>query len=167
MRIEYRTPLPRCFTTHPKAAGIVSETDILLTRSSRLAAKLLVFTTPRAMAGFWSAALGKEPLGRGCIGAVTSLQREASKVDASGRIFDTRMQVDPRYFCVIGLTVKHLTMEIICHEATHAGFAYAKRVKRNPWIAAGELDEEGVCYPAGRIAAAINRHCHDKGLFER
>lgn len=76
------------------------------------------------------------------------------RIDSEGR---GAVYVDPRYFCVIGLVRGHLSMEIISHEAVHAGCAYAKRGARAPWHDALGFDEEHIAYPAGRIAAAINR----------
>jgi hypothetical protein len=156
------TPLPRDFINHPAGEGILAECDVGVRGRRGLHAKLLVFKNRTALRQFWVEALGKHhDLGRGCFGAVNGLSREI--VDARGRSI---MQVDPRYFCLIGLVHGFLSMEIICHEAGHAGFAYAKRRRGNHWVDALTLDEENVCYPAGRIAAAINRFVHRKGLYE-
>lgn len=77
------------------------------------------------------------------------------------------IEADPRYFCVIGLVKGFLSMEIICHEAVHAGLAYAKRHKRTPWDEhIANFEEEALCYPSGKIAAEINRAIHDAGLYE-
>lgn len=154
--------LPRCFSDHPAAAGVLGEFDIRLCGAGRLRAKVLVFATPAELARFWRDGLGRAALGRGCLGAVNSLASERVNVRTGERV----MEVDPRYFCIIGLTKQNLSMEIICHESMHAGFAYAKRVQRNLWAEPWELDEEKVCYPAGRIAAEINRFLHDEGLYQ-
>jgi hypothetical protein len=59
-------------------------------------------------------------------------------------------------------------MEIISHESVHAGFAYAKRIKKTPRDQhALSFDEEAVCYPSGAIAAAINRAVYKAGLHEQ
>lgn len=68
---------------------------------------------------------------------------------------------------MIGLVYGHLSMEIISHEAVHAGFNFSKRASRAPWDRkAQDFDEEGVAYPAGRIAAAINRVLHAAKLYK-
>lgn len=162
MKVRHNTTaLPRAFTGHPAAKDLLGECDIRLCGAGRLRAKLLVFRTPAALARFWRDGLGRPDLGRGCRGAVNSLGHERANPRTGERV----MVVDPRYFCVIGLVKQHLSMEIVSHESVHAGFAYAKRVQRNLWAAPGELDEENVCYPAGRIAAAINSYLHDEGLY--
>lgn len=77
------------------------------------------------------------------------------------------IEADPRYFCVIGLVKGFLSMEIICHEAVHAGLAYAKRHRRAPWDEhIRHFEEEALCYPSGKIAAAINRAIFKAGLYE-
>jgi hypothetical protein len=154
-------PVPRCFAGHPAGKGLLGECDIRLCGAGRLRAKLLVFNGPVALRRFWRDALGRNELGRHTAGAVSALSYERINVTTGASV----MVVDPRYFCVIGLTRDNLSMEVITHEAVHAGFAYAKRVQKNLWAGADELDEENVCYPAGRIAAAINSFLHDQGLY--
>lgn len=75
------------------------------------------------------------------------------------------VEVDPRYFALCFLTHGHLTMEILSHEAVHLGFCYAKRVEREIFKASGSFDEERIAYPAGRLAAALNRAIHAAGLY--
>lgn len=147
--------------------GVLLERDLKVSAGSRLRAKLLVFGTTAALRQFWRRGLGRGELGRSCCGAVTPLGYEVQDFRKDGTIKSRRMEVDSRYFCVIGLCEKHLSMEIISHEAVHAGYAYAKRVNlKNLWYGAKENDEELVCYPAGRIAAEINRKLHKAGLYK-
>lgn len=127
--------------------------------------KLLVFKNNRDLRNFWKKALGKGDLGTGCRGAVNGLASEVIQFREDGS--ESRfMEVDPRFFCVMGLVVTHLGMEIITHEAVHAGFNYAKRVKRRDlWHGAKDLDEEEVCYPSGRIASGVNKLLRESGLY--
>ena len=147
--------------------GCVAEADLRATPRGRLCAKLLVFRNRLALRRFWNGKLGKEErLGLHCFGVVNGLSRWIESYDAKTDTWSRRMErCDPRYFCVIGLVVGHLGMEVITHEAGHAGFCYAKRVQRAPWAAARDFDEEEVCDPAGMIAAAIKRFLHRRGLY--
>ena len=76
-------------------------------------------------------------------------------------------EVDPRYFCLIALLKDHLRMEIITHECVHAGFAYAARQNQKQWQKGDVMDEEEVCYPAGRIAYSVNLFLHEEGLYKK
>jgi hypothetical protein len=164
VRIEHARPIPKAFSRHPHGKGIVAEADIFQTPGARLAAKLLVFASPRDLRRFWKEALGKPDLGAGCVGAVNALGHEAIDYgkDGDGK---SRWVCDPRYFCIIGLCLNHLTMEVVTHEAVHAGFCYARRRGQDPWNDDRRLGEEDVAYPAGRIAAAINRWLYDRDLY--
>ena len=157
--------IPTCFINHPNGSGIVAECDIGVTGRQAMQAKLLVFKNPHALRQFWKCALGKIDLGKGCLGAVNTIGFEVYRFLKDGKE-RRHIQVDPRYFCIIGLTANNLNMEIVSHEAVHAAFAYAKRHRRDFWVDADKLDEETVCYPAGRIAASINRFLHEKGLYK-
>lgn len=174
MKIRHSTtPLPRCWQDHPQAKGIVAEGDLYVCRGSRISAKLLVFDTVKNLNSFWRDCLGKGSLGNGCPGAVNSLGVETWFFPGKGKKygkkdgFKTTLEVDPRYFCLIGLTKDNLTMEIITHEAGHAAFAYCARMKgRHKWPHTEENEEEDFCYPLGRIASAINSFCRKRGLFD-
>lgn len=160
-------PLPRVWATHPQIKGLVAETDIGVSRTARLKAKVLIFKKPSDLRHFWRVVLKKGDLGNGCLGCVQSMGIIASRPQEQGPDIDERWIADPRYFCIIGLIQGHLTMEIITHESVHAGFAYAARQQRRQWVRAhGDLDEEQVCYPAGAIAASINRFIHKKKLYD-
>lgn len=163
VRLRKRS-LPRCFSKHPKAKGILAEADIGVSPHSRLRAKLLVFKNPTALHRFWKTCLGahfSQNLGRHCMGAVNRLGIETVDTD-NGNVVLT--ENDPRYFCIIGLIHGRTDAEIVAHEACHAGFAYAARVKRK-WPNSDAMDEERVCYPVGRITAAINDFLHAKKLY--
>lgn len=142
----------------------MAEADIFPLPRGKLAAKLLVFATVNDLKRFWRSI--SHPLGRGCRGAVNALANTKQRVGACGGSDGSAvLQGDRRYFCVIGLCARHLSMEIVCHESVHAGFCYEKRVRRNPFGPATEFDEERIAYPAGAVAAAINRFLRAKGLY--
>lgn len=165
MRIRHETkPLRRDFTNLP-ARGLLLEADLQMHRS-RLWAKLLVFDTPLSLRLFWKKCLGKGDLGKGCLGAVNALGYEVIEF-RKDKTEKSILVVDPRYYCVIGLTKGRLNMEVVTHEAVHAGFCYAKRRKGDLWHGAKDLDEENVCYPAGIIASQINKVLHDAGLYPK
>lgn len=149
------TPIRHVWRNHPQIQGLVLEKDLAI-GTSRLRAKLLVFDKPKSLRLFWRGPLGRGDLGRRCKGAVNGLFCEVINFHKDGSE-SSFLEVDPRYFCVIGLVKTHLYGEIICHEAVHAAFNYVKRIKRSPWDEhARDFDEESICYPAGRIAAEIN-----------
>lgn len=75
--------------------------------------------------------------------------------------------VDPVYFCVIGLVRGAISMEAICHEAVHAAYAYTNRVRTLSWPGSQDSPEENLCYPAGRIAAEINRKLWKHDLYKK
>jgi hypothetical protein len=165
MRIKLAKPIRRDWSRHPAAKGLLLDTDIGVGHG-RLKAKLLVFRNQTSLHHFWRHGLRKSNLGRFCLGAVNALAVEVLCVERKGAPEKRWIEADPRYFCVIGLVQGFLSMEIICHEAIHAGFAFAKRKARSPWEAqALQFDEEAVCYPAGAIAAAINRALDKAGLY--
>lgn len=168
MRVQTnKKPLPRTWATHPAAQGVLLEKDIG-TGFGRLRAKLLVFKNRSALKNFWRSGVGSKLHGQ-VQGAVNGLYEEVIQVQPRGsKKPDTScLRVDPRYFCVIGLTRGFLSMEIISHEAVHAAFAFTKRKTRSPWDChARDFDEEAIAYPAGRIAAAINRTLHAAKLYK-
>lgn len=158
-------PLPRRFDGHRHAKGLVHEADIKLTRRAKLAAKLLVFKDAASLHKFWWKSLGHE-LGDDCLGAVNSLS--ATVMTFKRGVETIRYENDPRYFCVIGLVKGRCGMEVMAHESVHAAYAYVKRLE--PPVAwarhAKHFDEEEIAYPAGRIAAEINRELWDAGVHK-
>lgn len=153
--IHSRHPLPRHFARHPGCKGLLLEKDLAI-GSSRLRAKLLVFRNRTFLREFWKGPLGKSELGRNCDGAVNSLLVNVERFNGRGRAVARHLEADPRYFCIIGLIRECMGMEVIAHEAVHAGFCYVKRVKRSPWDDQAKMqDEEAVAYPAGVIAQCI------------
>jgi hypothetical protein len=156
MRVTHSpTPLPRLFSGIPRWGDLIrAEGRIRLTGRSRLHAKVLLFAKNIELRRFWVNALGSDGASRNTLGIVTSMGYEViSNVGTPQE--RSRMEVDPRYFAVIGLIQGHTTPEIIAHEAGHAAFAFAKRQKRNLWLPRGAFDEEDICYPLGKLAAGI------------
>jgi hypothetical protein len=146
----------------------VLQTEIAVHPHSRLRAKVFVFRKRSDLHRFWKDGLGKtawtERLGRRCVGAVNVLSYQSISFK-DGKESHPVMVVDPRYFCVIGLVQGYLGMEIITHESTHAGFAYARRcMLRNMWGDIGDFEDEQICYPTGRIANEILRALNKAGV---
>jgi len=161
-------PLPRVWNTHPKAkvGDIVGEAEIRVSPYSRIRAKLLVFKSNAGMRRFFKNVLDnhtacKRTLGMCCPLTVEHIKFRKNKPD------QMIWEVDPYFFCVVALIQGHLKMEIITHESVHAGFAYAARQNQKQWQKGDVLDEEEVCYPAGRIAYGINLFLHNEGLYEK
>ena len=162
--IHSKTPLPKKWSDLPGADKALLIADLKVRKTSKLKAKLLVFKTDKDLRYFWKESLGRK-ISKGCLGLVSQLGCEW--IPDTNNPSKSFYEVDPVYFCVIGLILKGLKMEVICHEAVHAGIAYAKRTKyRNLWYGADKLDEENICYPSGRIAAAINKVLHEAKLYE-
>lgn len=167
MRVRHAEPIPRSFSHHPAGKKILAECDIFIhacgrDRPGRLATKLLVFATEKDMATFSKRGLGVNNDNAGAF--VHELGYTRMKFLRGGREVATRF-VDPRYVSVMALCQENLGMEIITHEAVHAGFFYARRT-RQKWPNQDDCEDEAVCYPAGRIAAAVNRFLHAKGLYK-
>lgn len=149
-----RFRLPRVWKI-PKDCGTVHQANIRLAKRGRLTAKLLIFETQGDLARYWKHINPRQPLGRGCLGAVNSLMyfEESFGGKHNGRRV---IWVDARYFCVIGLVRKHLTMRVISHESVHAAFAYAGRKARSWWdTEVTKNPEEEIAYPTGEIASSI------------
>lgn len=165
MRVVHASSIPASFRKHPHGKGILAETDIKLTRGSKLAAKLLVFRNRLEMRRFWRKALrGKDGLELKCVGAVDPLAYERMRFNPDSH----ELCVDAKYFCLVALVHGHLLTEVVAHEAVHAAFCYAKRTGcRNVFAKAHEFDEEHIAYPAGLITAAIGQFLHDEGLYPR
>jgi len=157
--------LPRCWSR--RWPSIEAEWDLSPTARGHLFAKLLIFKNQRELQRWWHRGLKKPGLGRYTVGAVNGLFRWSERHRANNGWSPRMTYTDPRYFCVIGLAKTHLTMEVICHEAVHAGFCYAKRVKRTPWMDAKAFDEEEVAYPAGVIARKINAILYAAKLYPK
>jgi hypothetical protein len=158
-----KRPLPTCFRRHVDTGGLLAEADIYPHPRGRLAAKLLVFDKPTNLRRFWRKVVGSD-VGRECRGCVNALAQTREAVGVKNPKPPVLVG-DPRYFCVIGLVRGWLSMEVISHEAVHAGYCYEKRVRRNLFGAIGDFDEERVAYPAGRIAGAMNEFLARKGLY--
>lgn len=154
----------RDWMNHPHAKGLLLNADIC-PGASRLKAKLLVFNNRRNLRNFWRKGLGRSDIGK-CRGAVTELRWTVHNF--KGKAETRYTEVDPRYFCVIGLVKGFLTMNIICHEAVHAGMAFSRRIKKTDW--SNEVDrmpEEAICYPAGIIAQEINHVLFKNNLYKK
>ena len=137
------------------------ERDVCPVNNSRLKLKLLVFKNKKDLQKFWKKRLQRD-IGNACVGAVTPLGYEVIN-------FETNVNylcVDKKYFAIMGLCKTHLSMEVVCHESMHAGIAYAKRTKyKDFWKNIGDLDEELICYPSGRIATNINTILHKNKMY--
>ena len=166
MRIRHsKTPLPELF--HPLYDGILAEASVRVTKHSRLRAKILVFRSNAAMKTFWKEFLDIDCVCRKTRAIVNPLGVVRTKYRKDGTVADEFWEADPRYFCIMGFIQKHLRMEIICHEAVHAGFAYLTRQTRRQWSLDDALDEEEVAYPTGIIASLINKYLHEEGLYPK
>lgn len=147
-----------------KRDGIIAQCDVRPTPYGRVFAKVLMFKSLRCLRDFWRKRLGVSiARSQACVNQLSSW---TVFLDGTGTVRARKIRsFDRRYFCVMGFALRHLDMEIICHECVHAGFAYEKRVKRRPWAEVGELDEERVAYPAGILARAINWWCYQHEFY--
>jgi hypothetical protein len=162
-KVKVMSHLP---TRWPGFKGLIAQGNLRITRG-HLRAKLLIFETPADMQRYWRKRMGNN-LGRGCLGAVNSLRRTVYWCEKGKPDKVVRIEVDSRYYCVIALCRKHLTMRIISHECVHAGYAYAKRRTRAPWhVECLRFDEEMVAYPAGELARAIVIFLERNGFYEK
>jgi hypothetical protein len=163
MKLICAPPLPRVWATHKSMRGLLLERDVPV-NSGKLRAKLLVFDNTVNLRHFWRHGVSMGELGRFCKGAVNGLFHEV--LTFSGPKETAHIEADPRYFCVIGLVKGHLSAEIVAHECIHAAFNFVKRKARCPWdVLAKDMNEEAVCYPAGRLVGRINDILHAEGLY--
>ncbi len=166
MRVKHSShPLPRYWSKLPGADKAIFVGTIFALKRSRLGLKLLVFRNRHHLRVFWMQTL-KSDLGPHCLGAVNALGCERVRFLPNDREINT-LEVDPRYYAVMGLVQSHLDIETVSHECVHAAFAYYKRTgPRNLWFNLGGCDEEGVCYPAGLLTQAVWRTLEEEGLVE-
>lgn len=165
MKIVYsKHPLPHSLWYFPGLRGLVRECDICITQSARLHAKVAVFKNLSSMRHFWKLIDKPQPK---ALAVVCQLSSTRYRIDAQGNEYNHRLEVDPRYFCLMTFALGHLNMEIVSHESVHAGFAYARRVKRSPFKAALRFDEEAIAYPAGRIARSLNGWLYKHDLYRK
>ena len=164
-------PLPHVWkTAYAGCDKALLEKDLKL---GKLYMKLLVFRNRTELRRFWNKA---EPtavgggLKRDVVGAVGALSCECQSFAEEDDELDPKpvMEVDKRYFAVMGLVKDYLGMEVVTHECVHAAFAYAKRLgPKTPWAKAVEgLDEEAVCYPAGRLGRMVVWALLDAGMYK-
>lgn len=149
------------YTAYKFPRGVAS-VDLKLSRGSRLLAKVIVFKNMTAMRAAFKKYFDSE-LGNGCMAAVHDLAREVVSFREGEE--SKHLEVDKKYYCVIGFTLEYLNMEIICHECVHAGYAYEKRVRRDVWAPINSIDEERVAYPAGKLARQINKWLWKNNLY--
>jgi hypothetical protein len=162
--VHSKHALPRCWRKHPACKGLVLEQDIAVSPRSRLRAKLLVFDGTRSLKQFCNRALNdKGGWFDGMVHPCSYTLEQVGK-DGTSHVFDV---VDKKYFCIIGLAKTRLSTNVVCHESCHVGFRYADRVKRaGLWPGDWEVQEERVCFPAGRVFAEINKVLHEANLWK-
>ncbi len=161
-------PLPTDWSTLNGSEGILFSSDIAVSRKSTLKAKVLVFRDLVALQRFWRLGLDRrKPDDCSCavVNDISSIITFQVPKGLPKR--EPVWEVDPTYFCVMGFILGNLGMEYIVHESVHAAYAYARRVAGRKTWPDNEEPEEHVCYPAGRVAAAINRLFHRHRLYDR
>jgi hypothetical protein len=158
--------LPRDWTTLPGSEGISFQSDVAVSPKSSLRLKVLVFRHRADLFRFWKRGLAwgePHPSTRAVFNPLTVTVEDYSRTPRKLRR-PPELLVDPRYFGVIGFIEGALTPEYIIHECIHAGFAYSRRVGGNHhWP--DDDEEERVCYPAARLADAVIRSLHNKGMI--
>jgi hypothetical protein len=162
MKKVFSKPLPTDFSVLPLGETIIYQFGVKLSAHSRLQAKVLLFKNRTHLRKFWRSNIGSDP-GARTLAVVSMVASELwnSQTD------ETRQEVDPRYFCVMGFNLKDVNPNIICHESVHAGFCYARRVgKRTLFENAMNFDEEEVAYPSGEIAAIITKMFAQEGYLK-
>lgn len=144
--------------------GLVVQGDIWV-RPRGPRAKVLVFDSSKTLAQFSRDHL-QGGVDKHSLGMVCDLGRHVIRVGKDGSETEHWL-CDSQYFCLIGLVEGHLGTEVITHESVHAAFAWCRRVKKNPWDRhAVDLEEELVCYPAGRIARRVIIFLDQNGFYD-
>lgn len=142
---------------YPFAEGIVGAWDISVDAGP--AAKTIIFESRAAMRRFYDGIrrLGigisaRDGLGGRCCGFVNSMTFTVMDPETMETTYTV---VDRRYFCIVGLVEGLLTQEYLTHEASHVGFAHARRSGAASPFRDENNAEEVVCYPAGRWADQV------------
>jgi hypothetical protein len=162
-----KKPLPLSWQRLKGVNKALLEGYVMVRGVRGLRAKVLVFKNNKDLCDFWKGINKNEYLGKNCLGVVNALGYELTHFPKKGqKQKPAHLVVDKNFFCVIGLIVTSLGMEIITHECVHAAYAYAKRVKRNLWLGSHDLDEENICYPAGIIASGVNKLLRENGMYD-
>lgn len=148
-------------------AGFLGEIDIRVHAKSSLRVKAVMFETMRQLCDYHYRHVRMRPHGedmRREVGKISGFVDALASVavDKGGREWAV---FDPRYAAWIGLVPSLLTWEVVAHEAVHAGFAYAKRLRKSPFEESLMLDEEAVAYPAGIIASEIRAWVTRRGWY--
>lgn len=144
--------MPKDWTSHPKATGILREFDVRVKRGDKLRAKVLVFSGRSHLRNFWMHCLGLQDLGESVLAVSNKL---AAQYNHSAII-----EHDPNYFCVMGFIKSQLTYANVAHESVHAAHNYAER-SRTAWPGELSCPEERICYPTGYLTEAIVKQCQD------
>lgn len=161
-KVFSKIPWKKNWYEYPGADRALYISDIGITGRRGLQMKLIVFRNNRDLVNFWKKTMKSNQLTKDTRGVVDQL-RTTHENPGTGKVW---MEVDPRYFAVMGLLVTHLGQEIIAHESVHAGFAYAKRMgSKSRWYDS-DNEEEEVCYAAGKIASAVNHVLHQQELYK-
>lgn len=161
-------PLPTDWSTLPGSEEILFSSDIAVSPKSTLKAKVLVFRSLASLNRFWRLCLGRPKLADNVYAVVSDITSTVTFQTPKGTPKRPPVwEVDPTYFCVVGFILGKLSMEFIAHESVHAAYAYARRVAGRKSWPDKENPEEHICYPAGRIAAAINHLFHSHGIYDR
>lgn len=157
--------LPLSSRRLPGGDRILHEDNIRIDDRCPLLLKVLAFKTRGDLRRFWKRGLGRGSLGVGCPAATQTMNTTVSEA-ATGRT--KYIEVDPRFFCVVGFAMNAKPgTEVITHESVHAAFAFYMRVLDELfWPGSDEVWEEFICYPTGRIAAAIVKSLRDGGLLQ-
>jgi hypothetical protein len=99
-------------------------------------------------------------MGRGCRGFCHQCW---SLFEKDGKF---RMEADADYAAVIVVLAKTLSIEVVAHEAFHAGLAVMRRKLRDPNAPVSDLDNEEIAaYPAGKITHFGVKVCRELGLL--
>ena len=161
-------PLPKDWFTLPGSEHILFSSDVAVSQKSTLKAKVLVFRDLHGLQRFWRFGIGRRKPSEEACAVVNSLSSYTTFQRTKGTTEKEPIwEVDPSYFCVMGFIIGNLSMECITHESVHAAYAYARRVAGRKTWPDNEEPEELVCYPAGRIAAAINKNFHRHRLYDQ
>lgn len=165
MKIKYDKPYPKVFSKNRRWRKLIAhEALVKITARARLKCKLLVFETWQDMDKFFTEALGRPKAVDSRTHAICS--RLDSEVESYATDPPTRYTlVDPNYFALIGLIRSKITLEVVAHECTHAGLAYAARSTTKWTSPKDDHPEEPVCYPVGKLTAQIWDYLNEENII--
>ena len=162
-KVAANTVLSHPLAGLPVVGKVAHEADMRVTPRSRIRYKVVIFETQHCLLQFWGHFF-RYQLPDNALAAVRDVSTTVWGPANGGTEY---LRVDPKYFAVVGLVDRHITTNVLAHEAAHLAYAYDRRMgKRNPFIDPHNHEEQ-LAYPVGIITQQLTDllvKLHDTGV---